>query len=238
MRPSARNPDQLRDIRMTRHYTKHAEGAVLVEFGDTKVICTASVENKVPPFLKGKGQGWITAEYGMLPAPPATAWAAKPAAANRAAAPSKSSASSAAPCAPPSTSAPWANTASSSTATSSRPTAAPAPPPSPAAASPLVDALNSLVAEGRLKQSPLKQMIGAISVGIHNGTPVLDLDYAEDSTAETDMNVIMTDKGGFIELQGTAEGEPFEQSELDSMLELARKGINELFEAQKQALAD
>ena len=238
MRPSGRNPDQLRDIRMTRHYTKHAEGAVLVEFGDTKVICTASVENKVPPFLKGQGQGWITAEYGMLPRSTGDRMGREASRGKqggrtieiqrligrslRAAVDltALGEHSVVIDC--------DVIQADGGTRTAAITGGCVA----------LVDALNSLVAEGRLKQSPLKQMIGAISVGVHNGTPVLDLDYAEDSTAETDMNVIMTDKGGFIELQGTAEGEPFEQSELDAMLGLARKGINELFEAQEQALKD
>ena len=236
MRPSGRNPDQLRDIRMTRHYTKHAEGSVLVEFGDTKVICTASVENKVPPFLRGQGQGWVTAEYGMLPRSTGDRMGREASRGKqggrtieiqrligrslRAAVDltALGEHSVVIDC--------DVIQADGGTRTAAITGGCVA----------LVDALNSLVAEGRLKESPLKQMIGAISVGVHNGTPVLDLDYAEDSTAETDMNVIMTDKGGFIELQGTAEGEPFEQSELDSMLELARKGINELFEAQKSAL--
>ncbi|TDT44486.1 RNAse PH [Halospina denitrificans] len=238
MRPSGRNPDQLRDIRMTRHYTKHAEGAVLVEFGDTKVICTASVENKVPPFLKGQGQGWITAEYGMLPRSTGDRMGREASRGKqggrtieiqrligrslRAAVDltALGEHSVVIDC--------DVIQADGGTRTAAITGGCVA----------LVDALNSLVAQGRLKQSPLKQMIGAISVGVHNGTPVLDLDYAEDSTAETDMNVIMTDKGGFIELQGTAEGEPFEQSELDAMLGLARKGIEELFEAQKSALKD
>jgi ribonuclease PH len=238
MRPSARNPDQLRDIRMTRHYTKHAEGAVLVEFGDTKVICTASVENKVPPFLKGKGQGWITAEYGMLPRSTGDRMgreASRGKQGGRTIEIQRLIGRSLRAAVDLSALGEHSVVIDCDVIQADGGTRTAAITGGCVA---LVDALNSLVAEGRLKQSPLKQMIGAISVGIHNGTPVLDLDYAEDSTAETDMNVIMTDKGGFIELQGTAEGEPFEQSELDSMLELARKGINELFEAQKQALAD
>ena len=238
MRPSGRNPDQLRDIRLTRHYTRHAEGAVLAEFGDTKVICTASVDKKVPPFLKGLGQGWVTAEYGMLPRSTGDRM-------GREASRGKQGGrtieiqrligrslraavnlndlgehSIVIDC--------DVIQADGGTRTASVSGGCVA----------LVDALNGLVRAGRLSKSPLKQMIGAISVGIYEGTPVLDLDYPEDSAAETDMNVIMTDKGGFIELQGTAEGEPFEQSELDSMLALARKGINELFEAQKRVLAD
>ena len=238
MRPSGRNPDQLRDIRLTRHYTKHAEGAVLTEFGDTRVICTASVENKVPPFLKGQGQGWVTAEYGMLPRSTGDRMGREASRGKqggrtieiqrligrslRAAVDLEALGehSIVIDC--------DVIQADGGTRTAAITGGCVA----------LVDALNTLVANGRLSRSPLKQMVGAISVGVYGGTPVLDLDYPEDSSAETDMNVIMTDRGGFIEIQGTAEGEAFEQQELDSMLGLARKGINELFEAQKAALAD
>ncbi|XOZ32138.1 ribonuclease PH [Halomonadaceae bacterium KBTZ08] len=238
MRPSGRNPDQLRNIRLTRHYTKHAEGAVLAEFGDTQVICTASVENKVPPFLKGQGQGWVTAEYGMLPRSTGDRMGREASRGKqggrtieiqrligrslRAAVDLEALGehSVVIDC--------DVIQADGGTRTAAITGGCVA----------LVDALNTLVANGRLTRSPLKQMVGAISVGVYDGTPVLDLDYPEDSTAETDMNVIMTDKGGFIEIQGTAEGEAFEQQELDSMLTLARKGIDELFEAQKAALAD
>ncbi|MGM0434653.1 MAG: ribonuclease PH [Pseudomonadota bacterium] len=238
MRPSGRNPDQLRDIRLTRHYTKHAEGAVLTEFGDTRVICTASVENKVPPFLKGQGQGWVTAEYGMLPRSTGDRMGREASRGKqggrtieiqrligrslRAAVDLEALGehSIVIDC--------DVIQADGGTRTAAITGGCVA----------LVDALNTLVANGRLSRSPLKQMVGAISVGVHDGTPVLDLDYPEDSSAETDMNVIMTDRGGFIEIQGTAEGEAFEQQELDAMLGLARKGINELFEAQKAALAE
>ncbi|WP_077530337.1 ribonuclease PH [Vreelandella utahensis] len=238
MRPSGRNPDQLRDIRLTRHYTKHAEGAVLTEFGDTRVICTASVENKVPPFLKGQGQGWVTAEYGMLPRSTGDRMGREASRGKqggrtieiqrligrslRAAVDLEALGehSIVIDC--------DVIQADGGTRTAAITGGCVA----------LVDALNTLVANGRLSRSPLKQMVGAISVGVYDGTPVLDLDYPEDSSAETDMNVIMTDRGGFIEIQGTAEGEAFEQQELDSMLGLARKGINELFEAQKAVLAD
>ncbi|MEQ6886719.1 ribonuclease PH [Salicola sp. Rm-C-2C1-2] len=237
MRPSGRNPDQLRNIRLTRHYNKHAEGAVLAEFGDTQVICTASVENKVPPFLKGQGQGWVTAEYGMLPRSTGDRMGREASRGKqggrtieiqrligrslRAAVDLEALGehSIVIDC--------DVIQADGGTRTAAITGGCVA----------LVDALNTLVANGRLSRSPLKQMVGAISVGVYDGTPVLDLDYPEDSTAETDMNVIMTDKGGFIEIQGTAEGEAFEQQELDSMLGLARKGINELFEAQKTVLA-
>lgn len=237
MRPSGRNPDQLRDIRLTRHYTKHAEGAVLTEFGDTRVLCTASVENKVPPFLKGQGQGWVTAEYGMLPRSTGDRMGREASRGKqggrtveiqrligrslRAAVDLEALGehSIVIDC--------DVIQADGGTRTAAITGGCVA----------LVDALNTLVTNGRLSRSPLKQMVGAISVGVYDGTPVLDLDYPEDSSAETDMNVIMTDRGGFIEIQGTAEGEAFEQQELDSMLGLARKGINELFEAQKAALA-
>ncbi|MGM0450902.1 MAG: ribonuclease PH [Pseudomonadota bacterium] len=238
MRPSGRNPDQLRNIRLTRNYTKHAEGAVLTEFGDTRVICTASVENKVPPFLRGQGQGWVTAEYGMLPRSTGDRMGREASRGKqggrtieiqrligrslRAAVDLEALGehSIVIDC--------DVIQADGGTRTAAITGGCVA----------LVDALNTLVANGRLSRSPLKQMVGAISVGVYNGTPVLDLDYPEDSSAETDMNVIMTDRGGFIEIQGTAEGEAFEQQELDSMLGLARKGINELFEAQKAALAE
>lgn len=238
MRPSGRNPDQLRNTRLTRHYTKHAEGAVLAEFGDTRVICTASVENKVPPFLKGQGQGWVTAEYGMLPRSTGDRMGREASRGKQGgrtieiqrligrslraavALEALGEHSIVIDC--------DVIQADGGTRTAAITGGCVA----------LVDALNTLVANGRLSRSPLKQMVGAISVGVYDGTPVLDLDYPEDSTAETDMNVIMTDKGGFIEIQGTAEGEAFEQQELDSMLTLARKGINELFEAQKATLAD
>ena len=223
MRPSGRTPEQSRDIRITRHYTRHAEGSVLVEFGDTKVICTASVENKVPPFLprstgsrmgreaaRGK-QGGRTVEIQRLIGRSLRAAVDLSALGEH---------SITIDC--------DVIQADGGTRTAAITGGCVA----------LVDALNHLVKEGRLKKSPLKQMIAAFSVGVYKGTPVLDLDYPEDSEAETDMNVIMTDQGGFIEIQGTAEGAPFEQEELDGMLKLAKLGIGQLFEAQKAALAD
>lgn len=238
MRPSGRTPEQPRDVRITRHYTKHAEGSVLVEFGDTKVICTASVENKVPPFLRGAGQGWITAEYGMLPRSTGGRMGREAARGKqggrtveiqrligrslRAAVDLKKLGENSITidC--------DVIQADGGTRTAAITGGCVA----------LVDALNGMVAKGTLKASPLKQMVAALSVGVYNGETVADLDYPEDSSAETDMNVIMTDRGGFIELQGTAEGEPFEQSELDSMLGLAKQGINQLFEIQKKALEE
>jgi ribonuclease PH len=236
MRPSGRAPEQPRDIRITRNYTRHAEGSVLIEFGDTKVICTASVENKVPSFLRGEGQGWITAEYGMLPRSTNSRMGREAARGKqggrtveiqrligrslRAAVDLKALGE---------------HTitidcdviqADGGTRTAAITGGCVA----------LVDALNFLVAQKRLKKSPLKQMVAAVSVGVFKGTPVVDLDYPEDSVAETDMNVVMTDKGGFIEIQGTAEGAPFVQEELDSMLILAKQGIETLFALQSEAL--
>lgn len=235
-RPSGRAADQLRPIRITRNYTKHAEGSVLVEFGDTKVICTASVEAGVPRFLKGKGQGWLTAEYGMLPR--ATGErnqreAAKGKQGGRTLEIQRLIGRSLR--AAVDLSKLGENTiyidcdviqADGGTRTASVTGACVA----------LVDALGALKRRGNLKGNPLKQMVAAISVGIYQGTPVLDLDYLEDSAAETDLNVIMTDAGGFIEVQGTAEGAPFQPAELNAMLELAQGGLRDLFELQQAAL--
>ncbi|WP_323148754.1 ribonuclease PH [Pseudomonas oryzihabitans] len=235
-RPSGRAADQLRPIRITRQYTKHAEGSVLVEFGDTKVICTASVEAGVPRFLKGKGQGWLTAEYGMLPR--ATGErnqreAAKGKQGGRTLEIQRLIGRSLR--AAVDLSKLGENTiyidcdviqADGGTRTASVTGACVA----------LVDALGALKRRGSLKGNPLKQMVAAISVGIYQGTPVLDLDYLEDSAAETDLNVIMTDAGGFIEVQGTAEGAPFQPAELNAMLELAQGGLRDLFEIQQAAL--
>jgi ribonuclease PH len=236
MRPSERKPDEAREIKITRNYTKHAEGSVLVEFGDTKVICNASIDEKVPRFLKGEGQGWLTAEYGMLPRSTGSRMIREAAKGKqtgrtveiqrligrslRAAVDMKALGE---------------RTiqidcdviqADGGTRTASITGGCVA----------LIDALQGLVDAGKLSELPLKQKVAAISVGIYKGTPVLDLDYPEDSEAETDMNVIMTDKGGFIEIQGTAEGEAFEESEFNAMLALAKKGINEIFELQEAAI--
>jgi len=237
-RPSGRAPHQLRPIRITRNYTRHAEGSVLVEFGDTKVICTVSAEAGVPRFLKGRGQGWLTAEYGMLPRATGERTAREASRGRQGgrtleiqrligrslrAALDMSKLGE--------------NTlyidcdviqADGGTRTASITGAMVA----------LVDALAVLKARGALKGDPLKQMVAAVSVGIYQGEPVLDLDYPEDSDAETDLNVVMTDAGGFIELQGTAEGEPFQPEELNAMLALATQGIRELFELQRAVLAD
>ncbi|MDB5813983.1 MAG: ribonuclease [Rhodocyclales bacterium] len=238
MRPSGRKPDQLRDVRITRNFTRHAEGSVLVQFGDTHVLCTASVEEGVPSFLKGKGQGWLTAEYGMLPRSTHTRMA-------REAAKGKQS----------------GRTqeiqrligrsmravvdmtalgerqiiidcdvlqADGGTRTASITGACVA----------VHDALQGLVARGLLAASPLRDWVAAISVGIYQGTPVLDLDYPEDSDCDTDMNVVMTGRGGFVEVQGTAEGAAFSRQELDVLLGLAEGGIAKLITLQKQAVGE
>lgn len=236
MRPSGRTPDQLRDVKITRQYTCHAEGSVLVEFGNTKVICTASVNDGVPRFLKGSGQGWVTAEYGMLPRSTGDRMGREAARGKqggrtleiqrliarslRAAVDLKMLGE---------------NTiyvdcdviqADGGTRTASITGGCVA----------LVDALSWMLEQGKIKQDPLQRLIAAVSVGVYKGTPVLDLDYPEDSNAETDMNVVMTQHGGFVEAQGTAEGESFSREEMNAMLDLAEKGINEIFALQQQAL--
>jgi ribonuclease PH len=236
-RPSGRNCDQLRPINITRHYTKHAEGSVLVEFGDTKVICTASADNNVPGFLRGQGKGWITAEYGMLPRSTGSRM-------NREAAKGKQSGRTVeiqrligrSLRAAVDLEALGENTvtidcdviqADGGTRTASITGACVA----------LADALNSLVTNGTLEKSPLKRMIASVSVGIYENQAVLDLDYPEDSAADTDMNIIMADDGGIIEIQGTAEGEPFSEDEFAQMMKLAKQGINQLNQLQKNALS-
>jgi ribonuclease PH len=235
-RPSGRKPEQLREISITRKFTRHAEGSVLVAFGDTRVICTASVEAGVPRFLRGKGKGWVTAEYGMLPRSTDSRMGREAARGKqggrtveiqrligrslRAAIDFKALGE---------------NTitidcdviqADGGTRTASITGACVA----------LVDALRHMQRKGMITTDPLRQMIASVSVGVVNGTPVLDLDYPEDSSADTDMNVVMTEAGEFIEVQGTAEGAAFNRSELDSLLDLAGAGIAELIEIQKAAL--
>ncbi|SEF81196.1 ribonuclease PH [Oceanospirillum linum] len=237
-RPSGRASDAMREVKITRNYTCHAEGSVLVEFGNTKVICTASVDASVPRFLRGKNQGWVTAEYGMLPRSTGSRM-------GREAARGKQSGRTQeiqrligrSLRAAVDMQALGEHTiqidcdviqADGGTRTASITGACVA----------LVDAIRWMQREKMIKGDPLKQMISSISVGVYKGMPVLDLDYPEDSTAETDMNVVMTDQGGFIEVQGTAEGAPYTQEELLAMLELAKKGCTELFEMQQQALAE
>ncbi len=236
MRPSNRAPDEMRPVSITRNYTKHAEGSVLVEFGDTKVICTASVENRVPGFLRGKGQGWVTAEYGMLPRSTSSRMGREAARGKqggrtmeiqrligrslRAAIDMEALGE---------------NTisldcdviqADGGTRTASISGAWVA----------LHDAIEHMLASKLIRKNPLHHQIASVSVGIYNGVPVLDLDYAEDSTAETDMNVIMNNSNGFIEVQGTAEGHAYNRDELNAMLDLAEKGINEIFTIQQNAI--
>ncbi|HEX5055710.1 MAG TPA: ribonuclease PH [Gammaproteobacteria bacterium] len=236
LRPSGRTPDEMRAIRFTRNYTKHAEGSVLIEFGDTRVICTASVEEKVPPFLKGTGSGWITAEYGMLPRSTGTRM-------QREAAHGKQSGRTQeiqrligrALRAGADLKALGERTitidcdvlqADGGTRTASITGGYVA----------LTDAVNVLLARKAIDKSPLFGMVASVSVGIYGGIPVLDLDYSEDSQAETDMNIVMNDAGAFIEIQGTAEGHAFRGEELQTMLQLAKIGIDELILSQKQAL--
>ncbi len=238
MRPSQRQANQLRNIRITRRYTKHAEGSVLIECGDTKVICTASVDEKVPPHKKGSGEGWVTAEYGMLPRSTGERM-------SREAAKGKQS----------------GRTqeiqrligrslravvdlkklgertiqldcdviqADGGTRTASITGAFVA----------LHDAVSGLMQKGLVTENPLREFVAAVSVGIFQGTPVLDLDYIEDSGCDTDMNVVMLGNGHFVEVQGTAEGHPFTRAEMDELLELAKAGIVQLIEKQRAALSE
>jgi len=235
-RPGKRTPDELRQVRIQRNYTRHAEGSVLIEFGDTRVICTASVEEKVPGFLRDRRQGWVTAEYGMLPRSTNTRT-------DREAARGRQT----------------GRTqeiqrligrslravidlsmlgertiqidcdviqADGGTRTAGITGAFVA----------LHDAVATLQQRGLITHDPVRDFVAAVSVGIVEGVPVLDLDYAEDSTCDTDMNVVMTGAGGFVEVQGTAEGAPFSQTQMDTLLALARRGIRELIAKQKAAL--
>lgn len=237
LRPSGRLPHQLRPIAITRNFTRHAEGSVLIEFGDTRVICTASVTDGVPRFLKGSGQGWITAEYGMLPRSTGSRMdreAAKGKQGGRTVEIQRLIGRALRAAVDLGKLGEFTITldcdviqADGGTRTASITGACVA----------LADAIASLRERKLIKTDPFRQWVAAVSVGIYNGVPVLDLDYAEDSKAETDMNVVMTDGGQFIELQGTAEGAAFAQSELLSMVDLASAGIRELIELQRQALA-
>ena len=237
MRPSARAQNELRAIQLTRNYTKHAEGSVLIECGDTRVICTASVENSVPGFLRGKGTGWVTAEYGMLPRSTGSRMRREAnvgkqggrtleiqrliGRALRACIDTKllGERTISIDC--------DVIQADGGTRTASITGAWVA----------LADAVQTLLDKGALKKNPITCQIAAISVGIYQGEPVLDLDYAEDSSAHTDMSVVMNSDGGFIEVQGTAEGAAFSETELSSMLGLARHGIEQIFQLQKDIRA-
>jgi ribonuclease PH len=236
MRPSQRQPDQLRPLVIERNFTRHAEGSVLIRMGDTHVLCNASVEENVPPFLRGKGQGWVTAEYGMLPRSTHTRSAREAAKGKqtgrtqeiqrligrslRAVVDLKAlgerqitldcdvlQADGGTRCA--SITGAWVA---------------------------LYEACEKLVAAGKLKENPVQDHVAAISVGIYKGVPVLDLDYPEDSDCDTDMNVVMTGSGGIVELQGTAEGEPFTRAQMGQLTDLAEAGIRQLIAAQREVL--
>lgn len=237
MRPSGREADELRSVKLTRHYTCHAEGSVLVEFGRTKVLCNASFEARTPSFLKGSGKGWVTAEYGMLPRSTGTRMR-REASQNRQGGRTMEIQRLIGRSlrAVVDTEKLGENTimidcdviqADGGTRTASITGAYVA----------LVDAVRHALKNDMIQNDPIYSQVASISVGICNGAPVLDLDYDEDSTAETDMNVVMNNAGHFIELQGTAEGHAFTSSELDSMLILAKSGIEKLFEFQTQALS-
>lgn len=237
MRPSGRALDQMRDVSFTRHFTKHAEGSVLVEFGDTKVICTASIDERVPPFLRGKNQGWVTAEYGMLPRSTGSRMfreAAKGKQGGRTMEIQRLIGRSlravvdmqalgerqiSIDC--------DVIQADGGTRTASISGAYVA----------LQDAITALLDNKQIKTNPLIGQLASVSVGIFEGQPVLDLDYAEDSNAETDMNIVMNNIGQFIEVQGTAEGHAFSRDEMNAMLDLADKGIREIIEEQNRALS-
>lgn len=236
-RPSGRRPDQLREISLQRQFTRHAEGSVLVCFGDTQVICTASVDESVPRFLRGKNSGWITAEYGMLPRSTGSRMgreAARGKQGGRTQEIQRLIGRSLRAAVDLSKLGEHTITldcdviqADGGTRTASITGAFVA----------LVDAINGLQRRKRISGDPLRHFVASVSVGICDGEAVLDLDYPEDSTAETDLNVVMSEAGDFIEVQGTAEGAPFRRSELDSMLDLASTGIGELIIAQREALA-
>lgn len=237
MRPSGRAADELRPIKFTRAYTKHAEGSVLVEFGDTRVLCTASVEDKSPRFLKGTGQGWVTAEYGMLPRSTGTRnmrestqgrQGGRTMEIQRLIGRSLRAVMNLRALGERTVTVDCdVIQADGGTRTASITGGYVA----------LVDAVNHLMKRRVIDTNPLYGRVASVSVGIYRGAPVLDLDYAEDSEAETDMNVIMNEAGGFVEIQGTAEGHAFRRTELDSMLALAEHGIGQLLEAQREALA-
>jgi ribonuclease PH len=233
-RPSGRRPEQLRPVKLTRRFTRHAEGSVLVEFGETRVICTASLEDGVPRFLRGKGQGWITAEYGMLPRSTGDRMSREAARGKQGGRTQEiqrligRSLRSAVDMGEHTITIDCdVIQADGGTRTASITGACVA----------LADAMRVLRGKKNLSRDPLRNLVASVSVGIYQGIPVLDLDYAEDSTAETDMNVVMDSRGGFIEVQGTAEGATFSGEELNSMLALAGRGIADLVRVQKMALA-
>jgi ribonuclease PH len=237
-RPSGRAPDELRSVTIQRHFTRHAEGSVLVSFGDTQVLCTASIEEKVPPFLRGKGEGWVTAEYGMLPRATGTRTqreAARGGQGGRTMEIQRLIGRSLRACIDRNALGERTITLDCDVLQADGGTRTAAITGAYVA---LVDAISWLKARNQIKRDPIFGSVAAISVGIYKSNPVLDLDYAEDSACDTDMNVVMNDGGGFIELQGTAEGHAFRREELDALLVLAGKGIAELCVKQREALAN
>jgi len=236
VRPSGRRPDELRAVRLQRGFTKHAEGSVLVEFGDTRVLCTASVEERVPPFLKDSGRGWVTAEYGMLPRSTNTRTdreAARGKQSGRTQEIQRLIGRSLRAVVDLTSLGPRTVHLDCDVLQADGGTRTAAITGSFVA---LHDALSWLLKKGAISKNPIRDHVAAISVGVFQGAPVLDLDYAEDSKCDCDMNVVMTGAGGFVEVQGTAEGEPFDRKELDALLALAQRGISQLVGSQKKAL--
>ncbi len=236
VRPSGRAPDALRPVRIERRYTRHAEGSVLVSFGDTRVLCTASVENKAPAFLRGKGEGWVTAEYGMLPRATHTRGdreAARGRQGGRTLEIQRLIGRSLRACVDRGALGERTITLDCDVLQADGGTRTAAITGAYVA---LVDAVRWLRARNELARDPIHGAVVAVSVGLYRGVPVLDLDYTEDSDCDTDMNVVMNDGGGFIELQGTAEGHAFRRDELDALLALAYKGVAELLALQQAAL--
>ncbi|PPT71788.1 ribonuclease PH [Xanthomonas arboricola] len=236
-RPSGRTADQLRPVRIERAFTRHAEGSVLVSFGDTRVLCTASVENRVPGFLRGKGEGWVTAEYGMLPRSTHTRSdreAARGKQGGRTLEIQRLIGRALRACVDRNALGERTITLDCDVLQADGGTRTAAITGAYVA---LADAVNLLLKRGDIKKHPLIGAVAAVSVGIYRGEPVLDLDYPEDSDCDTDMNVVMNDGGGFIELQGTAEGHAFRRDELNALLALAEQGMSELFSLQRAALA-
>ena len=237
LRPSGRLPTDLRPVMLTRGYTRHAEGSVLVAFGETRVLCTASVDNKVPPFLRGKGEGWVTAEYGMLPRATHTRSdreAARGKQGGRTLEIQRLIGRSLRACVDRGALGERTITLDCDVLQADGGTRTAAITGAYVA---LVDAVRWLQGRREITRNPIIGAVAAVSVGIFRGEPVLDLDYAEDSACDTDMNVVMNDGGGFIEVQGTAEGHAFRREELDVLLELAADGCRSLFALQQQALS-
>ena len=237
VRPSGRLPEQMREVGIQRGFTRHAEGSVLISFGDTRVLCTASVENRVPGFLRGKGEGWITSEYGMLPRSTHTRSdreAARGKQGGRTLEIQRLIGRALRACVDRKALGERTITLDCDVLQADGGTRTAAITGAYVA---LVDAINVLKARNEIKRDPIHGAVAAVSVGVYRGVPVLDLDYPEDSDCDTDMNLVMNEGGGFIELQGTAEGHAFRRDELNAMLALGEKGMAELFAAQREALA-